>query len=87
MGRPHFVSDHALRFIGDFPHNTNGGHLGCGQAGAACGFLGLVEVLRQVTRHAGERQVPDACIGMASGYVMPIYDRCVVSGAAILEGI
>lgn len=82
-----FVRNHDLRFNGDFPHNTSGGQLGCGQAGAAGGFLGLVEVVRQVTRQAGARQVRDAHIGLASGYGMVVYDRCLASGAVILEGV
>ena len=34
---------------GNLPHNTGGGQLSGGQAGAAGGFLGLVEALRQLT--------------------------------------
>ena len=33
---------------GDFPHNTSGGQLSIGQAGAAGGYLGLVEAVRQL---------------------------------------
>lgn len=82
----HLVRQRDLRFSGDFPVNTSGGQLGCGQAGAAGGFLGLVEVLRQVTQQAGGRQVPGARTGLASGYGMTVYDRCLGSGATILEG-
>jgi acetyl-CoA acetyltransferase len=81
-----FVSNHDLRFNGNFPHNTSGGQLGCGQAGSAGGFIGVVEVLRQVTHQAGARQVADASVGLASGYGMIMYDRCLGSGAVILEG-
>lgn len=82
-----FVADNDLRFNGTFPHNTSGGQLGCGQPGAAGGFIGIVEVLRQVTRQAGPRQVSDARIGLASGYGMIMYDRCLGSGAVIMEGV
>jgi len=54
--------------------------------GAAGGFLPVVEALRQVTRQPIGRQVPDARIALASGYGMVTYDRCLASGAAILEG-
>lgn len=82
-----FVREHDLRFLGDFPVNTSGGQLGCGQAGAAGGFLGLVEVLRQVTHQADARQVKGASVGLASGYGMAVYDRCLATGAAVLEGV
>ena len=53
-----FVRAHSFTVDGDFPFNTSGGQLSVGQAGAAGGFLGLVEALRQVTaaiaRGAGE---------------------------------
>lgn len=80
-----FVQANDLTFKGSFPHNTSGGQLGCGQAGAAGGFLGMVEVLRQLTRQAGRRQVAQARIGLVSGYGMAIYDRCLATGAALLE--
>ncbi|WP_454874663.1 thiolase family protein [Paraburkholderia xenovorans] len=80
------VRERDFTFNGDFPHNTNGGQLGCGQAGAAGGYLGLVEILRQVTGQAGDNQVADAKVGLASGYGMAIYDRCLATGAAVIEG-
>ncbi len=81
-----FIQAHDLGFDGDFPHNTSGGQLGCGQAGAAGGYLGLVEILRQVTGQAGANQVPGARLGLASGYGMAVYDRCLATSAAIIEG-
>ena len=44
-----FVRAHDLTTQGDFPLNTSGGQLSCGQAGAAGGHLGIVEALRQAT--------------------------------------
>ena len=41
---------------GTLPVNTSGGQLSAGQAGAAGGFLGMVEGLRQLTGAAGGRQ-------------------------------
>lgn len=81
-----FVRDHDLTITGDFPHNTSGGQLSAGQAGAAGGFLGLVEAIRQVTGTAGPTQVPGARRAMVSGFGMINYDRGLCSGAAILKG-
>lgn len=80
-----FVRDHDLTIEGDFPHNTSGGQLSAGQAGAAGGFLGLVEAVRQVTGQAGPTQVKGARRAMTSGFGMINYDRGVCSGAAILQ--
>jgi acetyl-CoA acetyltransferase len=78
------VLDHDLTCAGDFPHNTSGGQLSCGQAGAAGGYLGLVEAIRQVTGKALGAQVPDAGTAMVSGYGMVNYDRGLCSSAAII---
>lgn len=83
---PAFVRDHDLGVEGDFPLNSCGGQLGCGQAGAAGGFLPVVEALRQVIRRPLGAQVPDARIALASGYGMVTFDRCLATAAAILEG-
>jgi acetyl-CoA acetyltransferase len=69
---------------GSFPLNTSGGQLSVGQAGAAGGFLGLVEIIRQITGRPLGAAVPDARIGLASGFGMINYDRGLCSGAAIL---
>lgn len=81
-----FVRDHNLTIDGDFPHNTSGGQLSGGQAGAAGGFIGLVEAIRQVTGQAGPTQVSGAKTAMVSGFGMINYDRGVCSSAAILKG-
>ncbi|MFK7853398.1 MAG: thiolase family protein [Granulosicoccus sp.] len=80
-----FVKAHDLTIHGDFPHNTSGGQLSAGQAGAAGGFIGLVEAIRQLTQTAGATQVSDAKRAMVSGFGMINYDRGVCSSAAILE--
>ena len=46
---PDFVRSHSFTNDGTFPHNTSGGQLSVGQAGAAGGSLGLVEAMRQLT--------------------------------------
>ena len=81
-----FVRQHDLTIDGDFPHNTSGGQLSVGQAGAAGAYLGLVEGLRQVLGTAGPTQVRNASLALASGFGMINYDRGLASGAAILAG-
>ena len=82
---PAFVRAHRTTHDGDFPNNTGGGQLSCGQAGAAGGFLGLTESLRQLTGEAGDRAVSDARRGLVGGFGMVTYDRCLCTGAVILE--
>jgi acetyl-CoA acetyltransferase len=81
---PKFVRKHTFTHDGNFPLNTSGGQLSVGQAGAAGGFLGMVEAVRQLTGEAGGRQVRNAKLGLASGFGMINYDRGLGSGAAIL---
>jgi acetyl-CoA acetyltransferase len=81
---PDFVRRNTFTADGSFPLNTSGGQLSGGQAGAAGGFLGLVEVIRQITRQSLGAKVPDARLGLASGFGMINYDRGLCSGAAIL---
>jgi len=81
---PAFVRAHDMTHAGSFPNNTGGGQLSTGQAGAAGGFLGLVEAVRQLTGTAGERGVPDARLGLVAGFGMVTYDRCLCTGAVIL---
>jgi hypothetical protein len=80
-----FVRHHTLTHDGDLPHNTSGGQLSAGQPGAAGGFMGVTELLRQLNGQAGERQVADAAVGLVSGYGIVNYDRCVCSAAVILQ--
>jgi acetyl-CoA acetyltransferase len=81
---PDFVRTHTFSVDGDFPHNTSGGQLSVGQAGAAGGFLGLVEAIRQLTGNVLGARVSDARVGLVSGFGMINYDRGLCSGAAIL---
>lgn len=82
-----FLRDRDMTVGGDFPHNTSGGQLSFGQAGAAGGFLGTTEALRQVTGQAGAGQVPGTRSALVSGFGMIAYDRGVCSAAAVLEGV
>jgi acetyl-CoA acetyltransferase len=79
-----FVQSHTMTHDGSFPNNTSGGQLSSGQAGAAGGFLGMTEALRQLTDSAGPRTVPDAQLGLIAGFGMVTYDRCLCTGAVIL---
>ncbi len=51
---------------GDFPMNTNGGGLSYTHSGMY-GMFTLIELTRQLRGEAGERQVPDAKVGIAHG--------------------
>lgn len=82
---PAFVRANTLTHDGSFPNNTGGGQLSAGQAGAAGGFLGMTEAIRQLTGIAGERAVPNARHGLVTGFGMVTYDRCLCTGAVILE--
>ena len=84
-GAPDFLRTRDLTISGDFPHNTSGGQLSAGQAGAAGGFIGMVEALRQVTGQAGGTQVPEAHKALVSGFGMINYDRGLCSSATVLE--
>jgi acetyl-CoA acetyltransferase len=83
---PDFVRSHTFTAHGDFPVNTSGGQLSVGQAGAAGGYLGMTEALRQITGSPLGAAVPDARIALVSGFGMINYDRGLCCGAAILAG-
>ncbi len=80
---PDFVRSHKLTADGTFPHNTSGGQLSVGQAGAAGGYLGLVEAMRQLTGTTLGATVPVAEIAAVSGFGMINYDRGLSSCAAV----
>ncbi len=80
-----FLAARDLTITGDLPHNTSGGQLSAGQAGAAGGFIGLTEAIRQVTRTAGPTQVADAARALVSGFGMINFDRGLCSAACVLE--
>ena len=82
-----FVTDRDLRVgLPGLALNTSGGQLSGGQAGAAGGFMGVVEALRQVTGQALGNPHPGARRALASGFGMVNFDHCLCSAAAILEG-
>lgn len=79
-----FVQANSFTLDGTLPANTSGGQLSVGQAGAAGGYIGLVEAIRQVTGQALGNPVKDASVGLVSGFGMINYDRGICSGAAIV---
>jgi acetyl-CoA acetyltransferase len=81
---PAFVREHSFTWDGSFPLNTSGGQLSAGQAGCAGGYIGIVESMRQLTGEAEGRQVPEARVGLVSGFGMINFDRGLASGAALL---
>jgi acetyl-CoA acetyltransferase len=79
-----FVRQNTFTTGGSLPLNTSGGQLSAGQAGAAGGYLGMTEAVRQLTGQTLGTQVENACVGLVSGFGMINYDRGLCSGAAIL---
>jgi acetyl-CoA acetyltransferase len=69
------------------PLNTSGGQLSAGQAGAAGGMHGLVEVVTQLRGLAAGRQVESARLGLVSGYGMVAYRYGACANAAVLERV
>lgn len=70
-----------------WPVNTSGGQLSAGQAGAAGGLHGLVEVVTQLRGRAGARQVAGARLAAVAGYGMVLYRYGACANLAILEGV
>lgn len=60
-----FVKDGRIRRGGDLPINTNGGML---SEAYVHGINGIAEVVSQLRGDAGDRQVEDARIGVATGF-------------------
>jgi acetyl-CoA acetyltransferase len=82
-----FVRAHSFTADGTFPHNTSGGQLSMGQAGAAGGFLGLTEAMRQLTGQPIGAKVENARAALVSGFGMINYDRGLSSSAAVLARV
>jgi acetyl-CoA acetyltransferase len=90
-----FISDHDLagfcrRDIGEQrrPINTWGGMLSAGQPGGPAGGLNAIsEAVLQLQHRAGERQVGNARLAVATGYGMTMYRYGGTAAAAILERI
>lgn len=70
---------------GALPFNTAGGQLSAGQTGAGGGMHILAEVVRQLLGRAGQGQVPQARLGVASGYGMVQQRYCMCANAVVLR--
>ena len=81
------IRENTFTTEGSLPLNTSGGQLSVGQAGAAGGYLGFVECLRQLTGQALGARVADARRGLVSGFGMINYDRGLCAGAVVLEAV
>ncbi|MBS0560646.1 MAG: thiolase family protein [Proteobacteria bacterium] len=81
---PDFVRQNSFGCDGTLPHNTGGGQLSVGQAGAAGGYLGLVEAMRQLTGTAPGMRVAGARRALVGGFGMINYDRGLCSAACVL---
>ncbi len=82
-----FIRRTSFEIDGDLPLNTNGGQLSAGQAGAAGGFQNVTECLRQIIGRPLGAQVPDAEIGVVSGFGLVNYDRGVCTGAVAMKAL
>jgi acetyl-CoA acetyltransferase len=61
-----FVAEGNLLPGGQLPSNTHGGLIAHAHPGSPGGFLGIVEVVRQLRGECGDRQVPGAEIGLTT---------------------
>ena len=80
-----FVMAHDFGIEGDYPLNTGGGQLSCGQSGAGGGMIGVFEAVTQLLGRAGDRQVTNARTGLVSGFGMVGYGKGLSSSAMILK--
>ncbi len=62
-----WMDDHSFSHEGDFPLNTHGGQLGCGQADLAGGMTHIVEAVQQLRHQAGRRQIRSAQMALVTG--------------------
>lgn len=62
-----WMDEHRFGHDGDFPLNTHGGQLGCGQPDLAGGMTHIVEAVRQLRHEAGARQIRNAQTALVTG--------------------
>ena len=72
-------------FKGQLPIQTGGGMINCGQPSTAGGTLHILEAVRQLRGEGGDRQVPNANIGLVSGLgVLPYGKNLGCCAVAVL---
>jgi acetyl-CoA acetyltransferase len=78
-----FFENTDFTFKGQLPIQTGGGIINCGQPSTAGGVHHILEGVRQLRGEGGERQVPNAKIGLISGLGVLPYGKnlgcCAVS--------
>lgn len=79
-----FLEETDLSFDGELPLNTGGGMLACGQAGAAGGYLPLIEAVRQLRGEATGRQIVSPRRVLVGGLGMVGYARPLTVAAVVL---
>jgi len=73
-------------FKGDLPIQTSGGMINCGQPSTTGGMLHVIETVRQLRGAAGDRQVPNAKFGIATGLGAVNYGKNFGCTAAAILG-
>jgi acetyl-CoA acetyltransferase len=81
-----FVQENDISWKGNLPINTGGGQLSSGQPAMAGGFVHIVESVRQLAGEGGERQVPNAEIGVATGIGAISYGNSLVNSITAVFG-
>ena len=72
-------------FKGQLPIQTGGGMINCGQPSTAGGTLHILEAVRQLRGEGGDRQVPNAKMGLVSGLgVLPYGKNLGCCAVAVL---
>jgi acetyl-CoA acetyltransferase len=70
---------------GQLPIQTGGGMINCGQPSTAGGTIHVIEAVRQLRGEGGQRQVPDAKIGLVTGLgVLPYGKNLGCCAVAVL---
>jgi len=81
-----FFESTDFTFRGQLPIQTGGGMINCGQPSTAGGMLHILEAVRQLRGEGGDRQVPDAEIGLVTGLgVLPYGKNLGCCAVAILK--
>lgn len=73
-----FVSEHDMRWNGDFPLNTHGGQLSFSQPGLAGGMSHVTEAVRQVQQRGGDRQVRELEFAFVNGNGGIMSEECAL---------